>query len=144
MKRNQEEDKKKELDRLIQIAKSELAKNEKEKKKIRQGMIDMCNLLNEFRELSIIYGEVVTVALSQEARITALEQTTDYIDMVRGKVFPMHPKQNGVDERLNHNLSRMGEMLTRLESLSQSMDTIERGVNEDATDDDGRDNVPCE
>lgn len=144
LKRNQEEDNKKELDRLVRVAKSEMAKIEKERKKTRQGMIDMCNLLNEFRELSVIYGEVVSVALSQEARIAALEETTDYIDMVRGKVFPMHPKQNGVDERLNYNLLRMGEMLSRLESLSKTMDMIEEEVMEDATDDNGRDHIQCE
>ncbi len=110
---------KKRLERTIRLAESELEKLEKERKKNKQMLVDICGVLSEMRELSVMYGEVVTVALSQEARIKTLEEIADYADMVRSKVLPMRPKDSGIEVTLNENL-------TKLQSLCNKNRTIVR------------------
>lgn len=129
---------KKRLERTIRLAESELEKLEKERKKNKQMLVDICGVLSEMRELSVMYGEVVTVALSQEARIKTLEEIADYADMVRSKVLPMRPKDSGIEVTLNENLTKLQSLCTKIERLSDDINGITTEVENDATYDDGR------
>jgi len=127
----------KRIDSFLKTANSKMAALEKERKRFKNVSIQIFTLLEELRELSVLYAEAVSLVMAHEARLVRIEETHGYLDLVRSKVFPMNEKTNGVDHKLRVNLESMDKIRERIEKVASEIDALQTEVKQDATDSDG-------
>lgn len=101
---------------------------EKERNRFKSVSVQIFSLLEEMRELSIAYTEAVSLVMAHESRLVALEETHDYLNLVRSKVFPLNEKTGGIDYKLNANLDKMDAIRKRLEKVVEEIDDAQTGV----------------
>lgn len=129
----------KRIDTFLKTANSKMVALEKERNRFKSVSVQIFSLLEEMRELSVTYTEAVTLVMAHEARLVQLEETHEYLDLVRSKVFPLNEKTGGIDYKTNKNLEAMDKIRKRLETVVAEIDNLQTGVNEDATNFNGWD-----
>lgn len=118
----------KRIDTFLKTANSKMVALEKERNRFKSVSVQIFSLLEEMRELSIAYTEAVSLVMAHESRLVALEETHDYLNLVRSKVFPLNEKTGGIDYKLNANLDKMDAIRKRLEKVVEEIDDAQTGV----------------